>query len=685
MSVEAYIENKRAIQAALLNYIDGENDDFQHLIQILREQNVREDANDLKDFLILLNIISCNHHRFANFFSKFENLLHFLGDDIRNKFSNSEIYQIFKNNKRILLYLLQENIITLDREIFLGLYKYQLLNKNCYFCEYFAPEIRTFIDRQENINELNFDETLIQKVSITVPNDFYEKRKNGENDCYLCNLIRNDLIDDFIVYVNRNNLPVNSTIAQSIYETNKFLFKNDPSLIEYSAFYGSIQIFQYLRINNANLSSKLWLYSIHGRNAELIHLLEYNHIEPPNKSFKKCLNESIQCHHNNFANYIKETLLQRHNEVEEENDDDDNYNDYDIFHELNELSCIFKYHNYELFPNDLTNSTSIIYNLIAYNYSKLFDIYSNSQNLLVPLFNLDDYIGLPNNEYSSIFGSCSVIRHRITNQVFTFAISTRKIGEDYLNEFDVLSKTQYPSLLKARGFNIIEDETKNAAFLFDYFQNGSLDKYIKKKVKGEIPSELNTNDYILILGISLGLKYLHDHDIVHVSLLPRSILIDDNFYPIISNYQHSITSLSYYLFMGFDYSMDRIYYGPPEVIVGNKYTKYSNIYSLSFMIYQILTRKMLFATLRRRSIIALQNDIHNGIRPDISLIQNNDVAAFLQRCWNNNPKERLTIDEVIDFITSQQFCSYFNLLDHELIKRYLDIYGEEFNNLKDKF
>lgn len=78
-------------------------------------------------------------------------------------------------------------------------------------------------------------------------------------------------------------------------------------------------------------------------------------------------------------------------------------------------------------------------------------------------------------------------------------------------------------------------------------------------------------------------------------------------------------------------------------------------------------------------------NIHNDCRPDISLIQNEDIAGFLERCWHDNPDERLTIDEIIDFITGPVFCSYFNSLDHESIKRYLDIYGDEFNNLKEKF
>ena len=77
--------------------------------------------------------------------------------------------------------------------------------------------------------------------------EFDEKLKIGENDSYICHLIRNDSIEKFVIFVNQTNLNLSSQIKSSIFETNLFLIKNDETtLIEYAAFFGSIQIFQYL-------------------------------------------------------------------------------------------------------------------------------------------------------------------------------------------------------------------------------------------------------------------------------------------------------------------------------------------------------------------------------------------------------------------------------------------------------
>lgn len=41
-----------------------------------------------------------------------------------------------------------------------------------------------------------------------------------ENDSYICKLIQNDLIDDFISHIKSYNLPLSTLIGQSNFETN---------------------------------------------------------------------------------------------------------------------------------------------------------------------------------------------------------------------------------------------------------------------------------------------------------------------------------------------------------------------------------------------------------------------------------------------------------------------------------
>lgn len=154
-----------------------------------------------------------------------------------------------------------------------------------------------YVFRQYDDNDNDNEEDLIDDDD-KIPENFYEERKTGENGSFIAKLIQKDSVEDFISHVNRTNLSLKSKIKLSIYETNSFLLKlnkkrfcefndnllnDDTSLIEYAVFYGSIQIFNYLRLSGVELTPSLWLYAIHGCNGEIIHILEENQIKPKNE------------------------------------------------------------------------------------------------------------------------------------------------------------------------------------------------------------------------------------------------------------------------------------------------------------------------------------------------------------------------------------------------------------------
>ena len=173
-------------------------------------------------------------------------------------------------------------------------------------------------------------------------------------------MICQDSVEEFVAYVNRTNLSLPRRIDNSIFETNQFLNENkNTTLIEYSAFFGSIQIFQFLQLSGVTLEPSLWLYAIHSQNADMIHLLEYHNVEPPNGDYKLCFIEAIKCHHNDIANYIEYNFLQQNT---------------DALSGVDYQSKVFCFQNYAFFPSDL-KSEDEFYALCSYGYRLLSDLY----------------------------------------------------------------------------------------------------------------------------------------------------------------------------------------------------------------------------------------------------------------------------------------------------------------------
>ena len=96
----------------------------------------------------------------------------------------------------------------------------------------------------EEKQQKQIEEEITQKYKEEI-SIFEKKCQLGENDLCICSLIRSDSVEEFVSYVNRKNLSLLTKIKPSIYETNSFLIDKEPTLIEYAAFFGSIQIIQY--------------------------------------------------------------------------------------------------------------------------------------------------------------------------------------------------------------------------------------------------------------------------------------------------------------------------------------------------------------------------------------------------------------------------------------------------------
>ncbi|KAK8895573.1 hypothetical protein M9Y10_024043 [Tritrichomonas musculus] len=364
MEINEYLEKKKKIQEGIIQYIEGFNEleeDYSNLLCIFIDQQIRKDRRELKATFQLIMQIANNHNRSPNFFSKIEHIIIQFKKEILNYYTNSEIFDLFGSNKRILLFLFEEKMILLNHQILDTLTNYQYHSLN--YDQYFKPEIYSFIESQlpsENESEMPNDKT---KTSES----FEKNRKIGENDGKLAQLIQHDLIDEFISYINQNNIILSYTIKSSIFETNLFLINKNPSLIEYSAFFGSIQIFKYLYKNKVKLTPSLWIYGVHGQDPEIIKILEEESIVPDDETFTNCLIESIKCHHIETTNYIQRNFI--HNEYNQKVSTE-----------------AIKRHNYLFFP-DPKKLKNFFFYFCSYDYLSIVEFLLRDEDLNVNLEN----------------------------------------------------------------------------------------------------------------------------------------------------------------------------------------------------------------------------------------------------------------------------------------------------------
>lgn len=272
----SYIKSKKVLQENLLKYISNEDDDeenYENLKNCFKDQNIYDKKSELKILLCMLTKISKVLLRPQNFFAKLEKIILNFKDIIKANFSHDELYQIFQTSKRLLLFLIEENFLIFDEKI------YSLNKSNRDYLLYFYPEFSKFIK-----SNLIYDCNQIIEYIKNNEEEFRQKRKIGENDSYICELIRKDDISNFIIHIEKNQISLNANIKSSIYETNTPLIQlstqhrrnQELNLIVYTLYFGSIQIFNYLYKNNVALSSWMLPYAIHGGDPSIIKIFEDN-------------------------------------------------------------------------------------------------------------------------------------------------------------------------------------------------------------------------------------------------------------------------------------------------------------------------------------------------------------------------------------------------------------------------
>lgn len=193
MNFQQHILKMRKIQNALIRYIESdyhEDELFTKLIKLLKELEIPKNHMEFSEFLHLLSNISSHHPRGTGFFDKIFKILQQLKKDIKSNFSDSLIYNIFKENKRIVLFFIEEKIVDVANI-------FNSIDDSVYF----FPEIKPFLNQKD-----------IDFYSSKIPEDLVEKRKNGENEMQICKMIREDMIDDFISYVTKKK---NSTFFKN--------------------------------------------------------------------------------------------------------------------------------------------------------------------------------------------------------------------------------------------------------------------------------------------------------------------------------------------------------------------------------------------------------------------------------------------------------------------------------------
>ncbi|WVQ95465.1 hypothetical protein IAU59_002562 [Kwoniella sp. CBS 9459] len=156
------------------------------------------------------------------------------------------------------------------------------------------------------------------------------------------------------------------------------------------------------------------------------------------------------------------------------------------------------------------------------------------------------------------------------------------------------------------------------------------------------------NKIALIHQISQGMEYLHSRDVIHGDLKGQNVLIDDDGHALLCDFGLSqikidITSKSCVPTGEDNGAGGTLRFQPPERLRSGPLTKECDVYSFAMTVFQLYSGEIPFAILDANGV---RNSILEGVRPP--KLDNMPVPLWdlLNRCWNEDPKQRPKFDEI---------------------------------------
>ncbi|OHS99867.1 hypothetical protein TRFO_08164 [Tritrichomonas foetus] len=223
-----------------------------------------------------------------------------ISDYIARFYTSDDLLLFFSKIFCVIAFLFENGLISIQSIQKKSRYNIQLFKM-------FYSEIQN--NDAKFFNEILFEYPHLKEYLNSIDETLHKMyRIAGMNEDEVASVIRKDDLETFMTMINEQKINFYYEIPHSQYDHVKFINSSHkrPSVLEYSAFFGSVNIFKYIYSHNISLSDTLPRFAVAGANSEIIHLC----IEKGQNFSKNCMNVAIQFHRYQVCEFLNMTIRQ---------------------------------------------------------------------------------------------------------------------------------------------------------------------------------------------------------------------------------------------------------------------------------------------------------------------------------------------------------------------------------------
>ncbi|XP_004512230.1 serine/threonine-protein kinase STY17 [Cicer arietinum] len=221
-------------------------------------------------------------------------------------------------------------------------------------------------------------------------------------------------------------------------------------------------------------------------------------------------------------------------------------------------------------------------------------------------------------------------------------LKPERISTDMLKEF----AQEVYIMRKIRHKNVVQfigacTRPPNLCIVTEFMSRGSLYDFLHRQ-KGvfKLPSLLKA-----AIDVSKGMNYLHQNNIIHRDLKTANLLMDENELVKVADFGVARVQTQ----SGVMTAETGTYrWMAPEVIEHKPYDQKADVFSFGIALWELLTGELPYSYLT--PLQAAVGVVQKGLRPTIPKNTHPRLSELLQRCWQQDPKERPAFSEIIEIL-----------------------------------
>lgn len=245
------------------------------------------------------------------------------------------------------------------------------------------------------------------------------------------------------------------------------------------------------------------------------------------------------------------------------------------------------------------------------------------------------------------------------------------------HEIETLMKVHHSTIIRFLGFSTIDfDDQNHLTLIMAPYKKGPLNAILKNIQKGILDENYNnTTRQIILIGVARGMMFLHQQNIIHGNLKSENILLDDNYYPHLTDYG----LYKYYQQFSFPHNFCSPVCMAPEIIKSNKYSDKSDVYSFGIVMFEIITDSFPYPHLQSGRVplhTFYQRVENDDLRPEFpsDVVIKESLKNLMEKCWSTDPNDRPTFKDLFNKLAFNEGGKeneyYLDNIDLEKVQSY---------------